>query len=241
MAGYFYTQNKQKHGPVSSSELKQLAASGRLQPTDTVMKEGSNKWVAAGSVKGLFGERQAASAPAPAPVPQPMPQEPAASGGSRWLLWLVLLLVVGGLAAGGFMFMGKGDGDSPSDKDGGKQTKKDGGGNTKDGGNTEVIDEDAGSPENAKRKMDAWKAFLDAFTMNVSDSEREAHLEKCEKLLDNYLKIPFDPLKFKDEAREITKAYLRRNIPAQHPAWEPRKKLDSDIQAMKTALLTETK
>lgn len=245
MAGFFYTQNKQKRGPVSSAELKQLASSGKLQPSDQVMKEGSNKWVLAKSVKGLFpGQRPAEPAPQPmAPPPAPLPESPEPlSGGSRWKLWLFLLVVLGGLGAGGYMFMGTGDGggDGKSTDQGGgggnKQAKKEGGGTTK-GDPAETVDDDAGSPENAKKKMDAWKAFVDAFTTPLKEEDdKTAHMEKCEKLLEAYLKVPFDPLKFKDDAREITRTYKRKNLQAQYPGWEPRKKLDASIQTMMNEL-----
>ena len=54
MAQWYYSKNGQQHGPVSSKQLKDLAASGELQPTNLVWKEGMKQWVAAGSVKGLF-------------------------------------------------------------------------------------------------------------------------------------------------------------------------------------------
>jgi hypothetical protein len=40
--------------PVSAAQLKQLAASGQLKPTDLVWQEGMVEWMPAGSVKGLF-------------------------------------------------------------------------------------------------------------------------------------------------------------------------------------------
>jgi hypothetical protein len=52
---WHYTLNgQQAPAPVSSAQLKQLAASGQLQPTDLVWQEGMTGWVPAGSVKGLF-------------------------------------------------------------------------------------------------------------------------------------------------------------------------------------------
>ena len=53
---WHYTQNGNQHGPVSSSELKQLAASGKLLPSDLVWKEGMDEWISASKVKDL-GER----------------------------------------------------------------------------------------------------------------------------------------------------------------------------------------
>lgn len=40
--------------PVSAAQLKQLAASGQLKPTDLVWQDGMLEWAQAGSVKGLF-------------------------------------------------------------------------------------------------------------------------------------------------------------------------------------------
>lgn len=40
--------------PVSPAQLKQLAASGKLKPTDLVWQDGMLEWAQAGSVKGLF-------------------------------------------------------------------------------------------------------------------------------------------------------------------------------------------
>jgi hypothetical protein len=39
---------------LSSSELKQLVAAGKLQPADLIRKDGMEKWIPARSVKGLF-------------------------------------------------------------------------------------------------------------------------------------------------------------------------------------------
>jgi hypothetical protein len=59
---WYYTQNGQPaKAPVSATQLKQMAASGQLQPTDLVWQDGMPNWVPASSIKGLF--------PAPAPVP----------------------------------------------------------------------------------------------------------------------------------------------------------------------------
>ena len=67
-AQWHYTDQGQRLGPVSSSQLKQLATSGRLQPSDLVWKEGMAQWVAASQVKGLFS---AAQAPTPGSASPP--------------------------------------------------------------------------------------------------------------------------------------------------------------------------
>jgi hypothetical protein len=52
---WYYTQNGQPaKAPVTAAQLKQLATSGQLQPTDLVWQEGMPNWVPATSIKGLF-------------------------------------------------------------------------------------------------------------------------------------------------------------------------------------------
>jgi hypothetical protein len=68
---WFYSKGGQQQGPVSSQQLKQMAATGQLQPTDLVWKEGMEQWVAASSIKGLF----VATTSTPPPPPPPMPTQ----------------------------------------------------------------------------------------------------------------------------------------------------------------------
>ena len=51
---WYYAAGGQKHGPISSAQLKELAASGRLQRTDPIWQEGMEKPVKAGTVRGIF-------------------------------------------------------------------------------------------------------------------------------------------------------------------------------------------
>ncbi len=52
---WHYTINGQPAAaPVTSAQLKQLAASGQLKPTDLVWQDGMLEWAPAGSVRGLF-------------------------------------------------------------------------------------------------------------------------------------------------------------------------------------------
>jgi hypothetical protein len=52
---WHYTINGQPaSAPVSAAQLKQLAASGQLKPTDLVWQDGMLEWAPAGSVRGLF-------------------------------------------------------------------------------------------------------------------------------------------------------------------------------------------
>ncbi|MFO0968856.1 MAG: DUF4339 domain-containing protein [Gemmataceae bacterium] len=53
---WFYTRQRRRIGPVSSAQLRELAARGLLAPTDMLLREGQAKWVPAAKVKGLvFG------------------------------------------------------------------------------------------------------------------------------------------------------------------------------------------
>jgi uncharacterized protein DUF4339 len=54
---WYYTNQGKAMDPVSEAELRKLAASGELQPTDLVWKEGMAKWVRAGSAREIFGEQ----------------------------------------------------------------------------------------------------------------------------------------------------------------------------------------
>lgn len=69
-AQYHYSHNGESLGPVSVEQLRQLAASGQLTPSDLVWREGLAEWVPAGRLKGLFSPTAAGpSAGAPAAGP----------------------------------------------------------------------------------------------------------------------------------------------------------------------------
>jgi hypothetical protein len=53
---WFYSRDetRTKSGPVSSAEIRALAKSGELQPTDKVWRKGMAQWVLASKIKGLF-------------------------------------------------------------------------------------------------------------------------------------------------------------------------------------------
>jgi hypothetical protein len=77
---WYYTVNGQQAAtPVSTSQLKQMAGAGQLQPTDLVWQEGMANWVPASSIKGLFGAGRS-SAEQPAVVEAPVV---ASSGGGK--------------------------------------------------------------------------------------------------------------------------------------------------------------
>lgn len=68
-AEWHYSKNGQKHGPVSASDLKNLAKSGDLLPTDLIWKEGMAKWKPASNVKGLFSATPVSTAESPKTSP----------------------------------------------------------------------------------------------------------------------------------------------------------------------------
>src|SRR5438128_9554773 len=52
---WHYVRGGKQVGPVSTPELKQLASSGQLLPTDMVWKDGMPSWAPAETIKGLLG------------------------------------------------------------------------------------------------------------------------------------------------------------------------------------------
>ena len=66
---WWYAVDGQQQGPVSSAELKQLADSGQLKPTDLVWQEGQADWAPASNVRGLFPPQPQQGPPPSAPPP----------------------------------------------------------------------------------------------------------------------------------------------------------------------------
>src|SRR5262249_45031028 len=68
MADWYYAKGGERLGPVSSAQLRQMAQSGELLPTDMVFKEGGTQWTAASTISNLFpavgGGQTRPSAPA---------------------------------------------------------------------------------------------------------------------------------------------------------------------------------
>jgi tetratricopeptide (TPR) repeat protein len=71
---WYYSKDGERQGPVTPQQLKQLAASGDLQPTDLIWKEGMDDWVQASKVKRLFSEKTGREKMPPA-VPLPARDE----------------------------------------------------------------------------------------------------------------------------------------------------------------------
>ena len=71
---WYYTKDgKKKIGPISFEQMKDLATSGQLLPSDMVMQDGKTKWKAASEVQEFF---PASGSTPPPPLPPPAPPEP---------------------------------------------------------------------------------------------------------------------------------------------------------------------
>jgi hypothetical protein len=78
---WYFAREGKKFGPFSAVQLKELAATEKLRPQDTVWKEGMQQGVLATKVKELFSPIPARAAPAPpamqtVPAPSPSPAPP---------------------------------------------------------------------------------------------------------------------------------------------------------------------
>ena len=61
---WYYAHDQQQLGPVTSIELKRLAAAGQLFPDDLIWREGMDEWgCPAVRVKGLFSAARDAAEP----------------------------------------------------------------------------------------------------------------------------------------------------------------------------------
>jgi len=74
---WYYTENRERRGPMSEEQLKEIAASAKLKPTDLVWKKGMASWVPAAEIEGLI-PKPAEDEPPPIPPedePPPIPAE----------------------------------------------------------------------------------------------------------------------------------------------------------------------
>jgi GYF domain 2 len=62
---YYYGYGSERNGPVSAPELRALVESGRIQPGDTIWKEGIAEGIMAARVKNLFPPASADGLPEP--------------------------------------------------------------------------------------------------------------------------------------------------------------------------------
>lgn len=55
---WYYSKNRQQQGPISEEQLRQLAATGQLQPSDLVWKHGMDQWAEARKLKGILHDKK---------------------------------------------------------------------------------------------------------------------------------------------------------------------------------------
>ncbi len=67
---WYYVRGGQETGPITSQELRDLAAAGTLRSADLVWAEGMPEWREAGSVVGLFPAANGGERPEPPPLPK---------------------------------------------------------------------------------------------------------------------------------------------------------------------------
>ena len=73
---WYYSKAGQQQGPVSTQQLQRLLATGQLQPTDPVWKQGMAGWTPANQIQGLIPSSAPSTAPQPPAAPQPQPFTP---------------------------------------------------------------------------------------------------------------------------------------------------------------------
>ena len=64
---WFYVQSGIQSGPIGTSALRTMSATGQIKATDLVWRQGMSDWALAARVKGLFPESVAALTPPPLP------------------------------------------------------------------------------------------------------------------------------------------------------------------------------
>jgi hypothetical protein len=100
---YFTKNGKDRLGPFTFEQLRQLAAGGLLAPANLVLEDGSRKWTPAGSIQGLFPPPPQMSAARPSmPVdaeeqPVQATEEPDHVRRTRQRMFWLALTIVGGL------------------------------------------------------------------------------------------------------------------------------------------------
>jgi len=71
MAQWYYMKDDKKQGPVSSAELKQMAARGVLTPEDMIWRKELPDWIPAARATSLFANAAAGRSCPPPPRPRP--------------------------------------------------------------------------------------------------------------------------------------------------------------------------
>jgi hypothetical protein len=104
-SNWYVWNGRQELGPFSVGQLKQMVKQGRLQTEHKLLRDGTEKWLPATAVRGLFEPAAAAPAPARART-EPAREKPVRSGGSGRLgLIFMTLLFLAALAGAGWFFL----------------------------------------------------------------------------------------------------------------------------------------
>lgn len=83
MSNWHYARGGEKHGPITTAQLKELATTGQLSPDDLVWREDMKDWRKASTVKGLFPEATPSVATTATAPPPPPPQPGQSSTGAE--------------------------------------------------------------------------------------------------------------------------------------------------------------
>ncbi len=67
-SAWYVGKGRDRRGPFTSGQLREMATSGELLPTDLIWKDGMSGWVPASKTKGLFPARTPVSGPPPIPA-----------------------------------------------------------------------------------------------------------------------------------------------------------------------------
>src|SRR5262249_35855329 len=57
---WFLARNNVKYGPYSLDQLRSMVGTGHIIPADMLLQEGTQKWVSASAVLGVFASTEAA-------------------------------------------------------------------------------------------------------------------------------------------------------------------------------------
>lgn len=70
-AAWLYSRNGKTFGPLTEQELRRLVVERRIGPQDLVCRDGTDRWVAAGTIGSLFPNARAGAANVETVVVQP--------------------------------------------------------------------------------------------------------------------------------------------------------------------------
>ena len=91
---WYYSKAGEQHGPMTASELNELAKSGELSPADLVWKEGMSEWKPAHSINGLLTATKTPPPPPSSSSPQASPAETIMLEAKRWFRDPILIAVL---------------------------------------------------------------------------------------------------------------------------------------------------